>query len=153
MLPLAAVLVLTSPNSQRLEPPASSPFLPLAVESQPAAVTGLSLRDAFSPFGVGVQAGHWNIATAPDEMDHLRTSLGASWRSVREVDINIAVATEVVDQLRTAGILADLLPAVVPPGYDADAFVAVHADGAWRPGSAGLEARRSVGRLSSLPSA
>jgi hypothetical protein len=31
-------------------------------------------------------------------------------------------------QLQDAGVTVDLLPATVPPGYDADAFVAIHAD-------------------------
>ena len=133
---LAALACLASLN--RLEPaPGSSPFLPLETTAPVADAHGLSLRGAFGPFKVGVQAGHLDIATAPDEMDHLRTSLGASWRSVREVDLNVAVATEVVAQLRSAGVLADLVPAVVPPSYDADAFVSIHADGANRPGARG----------------
>ena len=34
---------------------------------------------------------------------------------------------------------ADLLPATIPPGYDADAFVAIHADGASGGGSRGFK--------------
>jgi hypothetical protein len=84
------------------------------------------------PPRVGVQAGHWRIGELPDELYRLRGSTGARWGQYREVDANLQIARRVVDQLRRAGVAAELLPATVPPGYVADAFVAIHADGASR---------------------
>jgi N-acetylmuramoyl-L-alanine amidase len=45
-----------------------------------------------------------------------------------EAEVNLAIARHVALQLEEAGVIVDLLPATVPPGYDADAFVAIHAD-------------------------
>jgi hypothetical protein len=84
------------------------------------------------PPRVGVQAGHWRIDELPDELHRLRGSTGARWGRYREVDANLEIARRVVEQLRSAGIAAELLPATVPPGYRADAFVSIHADGAAR---------------------
>jgi N-acetylmuramoyl-L-alanine amidase len=76
-----------------------------------------------------VQAGHWHIADLPLEQWRLRPSTGTRFGRLQEVDVNLEVARRVVSQLQDAGVSAELLPATVPPGYEADAFVAVHADG------------------------
>jgi hypothetical protein len=39
------------------------------------------------------------------------------------------IAEQVVAELTAAGVQADLLSTIVPPGYVADAFVSIHADG------------------------
>ncbi len=83
------------------------------------------------PWHVGIQAGHWNIDGLPDELERLRTDTGASYRGIQEVDVNLAIARRVAADLARAGVTVDLLPATIPPGYQADAFVAVHADGGW----------------------
>jgi N-acetylmuramoyl-L-alanine amidase len=90
-----------------------------------------------SPWRVGIQVGHWKIEELPDELRRLRSSTGARYGRYREVDANIEIARRVVEYLRAAGIQVDLLPATVPPGYQADAFVSIHADGAYRPGVRG----------------
>ena len=90
------------------------------------------------PWRVGIQAGHWHIDELPDEQARLRADTGASYGNVQEVDVNLAIARRVVDELRLAGVTADLLPATVPVGYDADAFVAIHADGG-SPGERGFK--------------
>jgi hypothetical protein len=42
----------------------------------------------------------------------------------------VAVITQLVaERLEAEGITVDVLPAVIPPGYVADAFVSIHADG------------------------
>jgi hypothetical protein len=92
------------------------------------------------PPRVGVQAGHWRIAELPDELYRLRGSTGARWGGYREVDANLEIARRVVDQLRRGGVAAELLPATIPPGYLADAFVAIHADGASRSDARGWKA-------------
>lgn len=81
------------------------------------------------PWRVGIQAGHWHIDELPDELARLRTDTGASYGNLQEVDVNLAIARRVAQDLGSAGVDVDLLPATVPAGYDADAFVAIHADG------------------------
>jgi hypothetical protein len=85
-------------------------------------------RGTLSPWRVGIQAGHWHIDQLPDEQRRLRPDTGAAWRGLTEAAVNLQIARRVVRQLQEAGVSAELLPATVPPGYDADAFVAVHAD-------------------------
>jgi len=99
----------------------------------PAVLSGFPL----SPWRVGIQAGHWKIEELPEELRRLRSSTGARYGSYREIDANLDVARRVVEYLLAAGIQVDLLPATVPPGYRADAFVSIHADGAYRPGVRG----------------
>jgi N-acetylmuramoyl-L-alanine amidase len=86
------------------------------------------LRGFLSPWRVGIQAGHWKIDELPFEQIRLRNDTGAQWGSLSEAEVNLAIARRVALQLKEAGVVVDLLPATVPPGYDADAFVAIHAD-------------------------
>lgn len=85
-------------------------------------------RVAPGPRRVGIQAGHWRTAEAPAEFPRLRSSVGGSFGDVKEVDVTLDVARIVTDLLRERGIVADLIPATVPPSYIADAFVSIHAD-------------------------
>ncbi len=96
-------------------------------------------RPPGTPIRVGVQVGHWKSAELPDELARLRTSTGAFAAGVAEAQINLAVATRVADLLRQRGIVVDVLPATVPPRYDADAFVAIHADGSSSAGARGFK--------------
>jgi N-acetylmuramoyl-L-alanine amidase len=86
---------------------------------------------------VGIQAGHWKIEELPEELWRLRSSSGARFGVYREVDANLEIARRVAEYLRTGGVQVDLLPATVPTGYQADAFVSIHADGAYRSGVRG----------------
>jgi N-acetylmuramoyl-L-alanine amidase len=85
-------------------------------------------RGVTAPWHVGIQAGHWQIDQLPDEQYRLRGDTGAQWGRLTESAVNLEIARRVVLQLQHAGVAADLLPALVPAGYDADAFVAIHAD-------------------------
>ena len=105
---------------------------PMVAHSSLRPIPGISLRGVTQPWRVGVQVGHLDIEALPDEQTRLRTSTGAEWGSIREVDINPTIARLVVEELEAGGIVVDLLPARVPPRYDADAIVSIHADGAWR---------------------
>jgi N-acetylmuramoyl-L-alanine amidase len=78
---------------------------------------------------VGLQAGHWRSSELPEELAVLRTSTGASAGGIDEVDVNVDVARRIAARLRDRGVVVDVLPATVPPGYEADAFIALHADG------------------------
>ena len=107
---------------------------PLLSAQAPAYVTPPPLpteRGLIRPWRVGIQVGHWHIDELPDEQMRLRTDTGASYGSLHEVDVNLGIAERVARDLSLAGVTVDLLPATVRPGYDADAFVAIHADGGW----------------------
>jgi N-acetylmuramoyl-L-alanine amidase len=81
------------------------------------------------PLRVGVQVGHWKIEEMPAEQQRLRKASGSYWGGYDEWELNMMIAERVQRQLEAAGVLVDLLPATVPPGYLADAFISVHADG------------------------
>lgn len=95
----------------------------------PEIVPTPTTRPANTPFRVGIQAGHWKIDEQPEELKHLRTSTGASIDGQSEAEVNLDIARRVAALLQQVGIVVDVLPATVPPSYDADAFVAIHADG------------------------
>ena len=94
-------------------------------------------RGTISPWKVGVQAGHWQIEQLPDEQRRLRPDTGAAWGRLTEAGVNLEIARGVVRQLTEAGVSAELIPATVPAGYDADAFVAIHADDGGGPDPSG----------------
>jgi hypothetical protein len=78
---------------------------------------------------VAIQAGHWKNNELPEQLSSLEGNTGASGGGRREVDLNLDVANRVAKLLRDAGVTVEVLPATVPTGYTADAFVALHADG------------------------
>jgi N-acetylmuramoyl-L-alanine amidase len=88
---------------------------------------------------VGIQVGHWKSNELPDELKRLRTSSGAFAAGYKEADVNLNIAQRVVKLLESRGLAVDLLPATVPPSYDADAFVAIHADGSSSGNSRGFK--------------
>lgn len=77
---------------------------------------------------VGLQVGHWQAQQLPAELADLRDNLGADADGYKEMDANYVVTEAAATILRGQGVRVDVLPATVPPGYQADAFVAVHAD-------------------------
>jgi N-acetylmuramoyl-L-alanine amidase len=83
---------------------------------------------------VGLQVGHLDSAALPDELARFRTSTGARWGGTTEADLNYDIVMRVKPILEANGVIVDVLPATVPPAYSADAFLAIHADGA--PGAA-----------------
>jgi N-acetylmuramoyl-L-alanine amidase len=76
-----------------------------------------------------LQAGHLNASDLPEELARFRTSTGARYGDVTEAELTYDIARRVQQLLESEGVTVDLLPATIPPGYDADAFVAIHADG------------------------
>jgi N-acetylmuramoyl-L-alanine amidase len=80
------------------------------------------------PRRVGIQAGHWKTDETPDELRRLIPQTGAEWEGITEVEINLDVARRVAVILNGKGIAVDILPTTIPPGYVADAFVALHGD-------------------------
>ena len=55
------------------------------------------------------------------------------------MDLNFDVSNRVAKLLRAQGVLVDVLPATVPTGFSADAFVAIHADGNASPAPRGFK--------------
>lgn len=109
--------------------------LPLVLLAALAGIVGYAaLRPADDGMvRVGVQAGHWRTEELPDELASFRTSTGASAGGVDEVDINLGIARRVAALLEARGVRVDVLPSTVPPGYRADAFISLHADGSESP--------------------
>lgn len=81
------------------------------------------------PRRVGIQAGHWRTDEAPPELRKLLTQTGTSWVGYTEWETNLDIAGRLAALLRAKGIVADVLPTIIPPGYVADAFVSLHTDG------------------------
>src|SRR5437868_4578374 len=75
-------------------------------------------------FRVGVQIGHYKNNELPQQLERLSGDTGAFGGGRSEVDLNFDVANRVAGLLRASGVQVDVLPATVPTGYSADAFVA-----------------------------
>ncbi len=103
-------------------PPAAGVIAP-TVEPTPTP------RPAGTPPRVGLQVGHWKTDELPDELARLRTSYGTSAGGYTELQINLDITPRIAALLEAEGVVVDVLPATVPPGYDADAFITIHADG------------------------
>ena len=111
-----------------------------------------------SPSGrIGIQAGHWKPEELPESMKELRSSTGARQNGVNEADINLRVAEMTAVLLRKIGWEVDVLPTTIPPAYQADAFISLHADWGhngrprgwktappWRPSPASLSLESSL---------
>jgi N-acetylmuramoyl-L-alanine amidase len=79
---------------------------------------------------VGLQVGHWRIEEHPAEQARLRAFSGAyCCGAIDEWVVNMDIAERVRTRLEDAGMRVELLPSTVPPGYRADVFVSIHADG------------------------
>ncbi|MBW3627945.1 MAG: N-acetylmuramoyl-L-alanine amidase [Gemmatimonadetes bacterium] len=91
------------------------------------------------PYRVALQAGHWRSAEAPEEQAQLRVN-GTTGGGLEEWKVNLGIARKTADLLRSKGYLVDLLPTTIPPGYWADLFIAIHADGHPSPSVSGYRA-------------
>lgn len=91
------------------------------------------------PTRVALQAGHWKAAEAPDEQAGLRTN-GTRGGGKAEWEVNLAIARQTAALLEEAGYTVEILPTTIPPGYWADLFVSIHADGNANTGVSGYRA-------------
>jgi len=105
------------------------------------------LYDPPGPRRIGLQAGHWLNEDVPPELGRLQG--GAVGGGKQEWQVNLDIAQRTAALLENAGVQVDVLPATVPPRYQANAFIALHADG----DPAGLAHGFKVARpgFSSLP--
>lgn len=82
------------------------------------------------PVRVAIQAGHWKNSEVPEELDGLkRNGGGAVGGGLTEQEVVLEIAEQVTELLKEYDLTVDLLPTTVPPGYVADAFISIHADG------------------------
>ncbi len=131
-LPTLEALVPTvraAPSRTSTATASPAPPTATATPSGPTTIPTPSPRPAGTPWRVGLQVGHLRSNELPDELARLRTSTGARYGRTTEADLNLDIAQRVQKLLEAQGIVVDLLPATVPPSYDADAFIAIHADG------------------------
>ena len=97
---------------------------PVQEALEPVSLFNITTR----PVKIALQIGHLDVAKHPDELANLRQNTGGLARGVAEIDINKTVAAIVKKQLEYYGLKVELLPATVPPNYQADVFVSIHAD-------------------------
>lgn len=109
-----------------------------AGNNAPEAVAVAWQRPA-GPLRVALQAGHWKAAEAPDEQAGLRSN-GTRGGGKAEWEVNLAIAERTAALLRDAGYEVDILPTTIPPGYLADLFISIHADGNPSPSASGFRA-------------
>ncbi len=104
---------------------------PVAAESRQSAPTAPADTDAEFVYvpRIGIQVGHWNQDQLPSEQARIRRDSGTYREGVNEWELNYMVAERAKPILEAAGVQVDLLPATIPPGYRADAFVSLHFDG------------------------
>ena len=108
-------------------------------EPNPAPERQVAVPGAGAPWRVGLQIGHLDSAQLPAELSRLRGSTGAYAAGIAEVDVNRAVAEAAATLLQEAGVDITVLPATIPPGFAADAFVSIHADGSTDSGVRGYK--------------
>ena len=78
---------------------------------------------------VGVQIGHYKNDEVPEELVKLKNNTGAAGGGKWEWEVNYEIAHLISDNLKSEGVVVDILPTTVPPDYIADVFIAIHADG------------------------
>jgi N-acetylmuramoyl-L-alanine amidase len=131
--------VAAAPTSAPPTPPQPAETATPAATPTPSVEPTPTARPAGTAPRVGLQAGHWKSNELPDELARLRTSTGARAAGYTEAEVNLAIAQRVAALLEQHGVVVDLLPATVPIGYDADAFVSIHADGSQSAGAHGFK--------------
>lgn len=109
------------------------------------------------PKRIGLQVGHWKNEELPEELARLRGNTGAAGGGKIEWEVVHAIASLTKADLETNGYLVDLIPATVPPGYCAHAFISIHPDSSTDPTRTGYKAaafwRDQTGKGSALANA
>ncbi len=88
-------------------------------------------------YRIALQAGHWQSYEAPDELARLRSN-GTRGGGMEEWEVTLRIARLAAERLEALGYEVEVLPATVPPGYRADLFIAIHADGFHSPAASGF---------------
>jgi len=79
------------------------------------------------PIKIAIQIGHMMDKEPPLELKNV-SRVGAIIGSIKEVEINKLIGFEVKKILEERGYLVEILPAILPEAYYADAFVSIHAN-------------------------
>ena len=124
-------------DPEDLDPARDVPGVPPVALAPPGGAivqgNGVRIPKPVMPTGsrrIGIQVGHWMTDQVPAELGtRITFQTGTSWAGVDEVDVNMDIAERIKAQLTARGYLVDILPTTIPPGYLADVFVALHADG------------------------
>jgi len=116
-------------------------FSPLLLISEEESLPALPQNNC-AKFKVGLQVGHWMAQNLPDEFASLKKN-GVKIKGVQEFEVTLPIALKTKEILETKGVKVEILPAKVPPGYEADAFLALHADESKNPNISGFRAAPS----------
>ncbi len=133
-LPLFLLLLLAWPGQAATLAAPAEPGMWTAPSASPTSSAQVVINTA-APIStaprvnVAIQAGHWKSSELPDILARLRGSTGASGGGRTEAQVTVDIAGRVVRLLRSNGLTAEVLPATVPTGYQADLFISLHADG------------------------
>jgi len=79
------------------------------------------------PIKIAIQVGHMLDTTPPLELKKISRT-GGVLGPIKEVEINKLIGFEVKKILEEKGYFVEILPAIIPPEYYADAFVSIHAN-------------------------
>lgn len=127
---LCAACAGASPRAgARGAPAAPATAAPTAAATATPVATATPAPDPAAPPRVGLQVGHWKIEEHADEMARLRRFSGAYYGGYDEWEVNLVIAEATKARLEAVGVTVDLLPAKIPIGYEADAFISIHVDG------------------------
>ena len=117
-------------------PSALSPQLPLSeatatsVPDPPTLMPMPTPTPAPRAYKVALQAGHYKMNELPPALAPISKQLGTYGGGRNEPQLTFDMAQRTAKLLQDQGVQVDVLPATVPTGYTADAFVSLHADGA-----------------------
>jgi hypothetical protein len=95
-------------------------------------------------YRVGLQVGHMENQNPPAELRWISRNTGSSGAGTTEPAVAYTIAMQTKLLLEQRGIEVDILPAVVDPGYQADAFISIHTDGSEKPEISGYKAAASA---------
>jgi N-acetylmuramoyl-L-alanine amidase len=124
-------------DPEDLDPARDIPGVPPVALAPPGGAVvqsnGVRIPKPAMPSGarrIGIQVGHWMTDQVPVELgSRIVLQTGTTWAGVTEVDVNMDIAQRIKAQLTPRGYIVDIIPTTIPPGYLADVFLALHADG------------------------
>lgn len=124
-------------DPEDLDPARDVPGVPPVALAPPGGAivqsNGIRIPKPAMPTGprrIGIQVGHWKTDEVPAELgSRIVFQTGTTWAGIDEVDVNMDIAERIKGQLTARGYVVDILPTTIPPGYLADVFLALHADG------------------------
>lgn len=140
-LSVAGILIVASAALAFRANPAAEELAPAPTAAAPAAESApaVSWRRPDGPVRIALQAGHWRAHEAPDEQAGLRDN-GTRGGGKAEWQVNLEIARRTAAILQDSGYAVEILPTTIPPGYWADLFISIHADGHSSPRISGYRA-------------